>query len=70
MDAALPQSDVVPEPPARARGAGATIAKNSLWILIDNLAGMIASFTCSILVASTLGPDRMGEYNYCGSRRC
>src|SRR6478672_11188918 len=64
MDAAVPQSDAAAPPPPRAKGAGATIAKNSLWLLIDNVAGMITSFTCSILVARALGPDRMGEYNY------
>ncbi len=67
MDAAVPQSEAAaapPAPPPGAQGASATIAKNSLWLLIDNVAGMITSFTCSILVARALGPDRMGEYNY------
>src|SRR5262249_35582017 len=67
MDAAVPQSEAAaapPAPPPRAKGASATIAKNSLWLLIDNVAGMITAFTCSILVARALGPDRMGEYNY------
>lgn len=45
-------------------GVGTTIVKNSLWLLVDNVLGMVVSFYCSILVARGLGPDRMGEYNY------
>src|SRR5262249_20112019 len=53
-------------PPAegKAAGATATIAKNSVWLLIDNVGGLIATFYSSILVARSLGPDRMGEFNY------
>jgi len=45
-------------------GVGVTIAKNSIWLLLDTFAGMGASFYCSILVARQLGPDFMGHYNF------
>ncbi len=53
-----------PEPSGENRSVGATIAKNSFWLLLDNVSAMIASFYCSILVARKLGPDLMGQYNY------
>src|SRR3954467_4124863 len=59
----LPQADATAAL-AKKRGLGVTIAKNSFWLLIDNVGSMVTSFTCSILVARALGPDRMGEYNY------
>jgi O-antigen/teichoic acid export membrane protein len=53
------------DPAERPRpGVGVTIARNSLWLTIDSLAGMAASFYCSITVARSLGPELMGQYNY------
>ena len=50
--------------PKPAHGLAVTIAKNSIWLLVDSIAGMAASFFCSIFVARRLGPDFMGQYNY------
>jgi len=54
------------QPPraAEKRSVAVTIAKNSIWLLIDTVAGMVVSFYSSILVARRLGPDFMGNYNY------
>lgn len=53
------------EPSARPQdGTGLTIARNSLWLMVDSLAAVVASFYCSITVARVLGPDLMGQYNY------
>jgi O-antigen/teichoic acid export membrane protein len=35
-----------------------------MWLMVDSLAAVVASFYCSITVARTLGPDLMGHYNY------
>jgi O-antigen/teichoic acid export membrane protein len=48
----------------RKAGVGVTIARNSIWLLVDTVAGMVVSFYSSILVARRLGPDFMGQYNY------
>jgi O-antigen/teichoic acid export membrane protein len=42
----------------------ATIARNSFWLLLDSIASGLAQILSSIMVARSLGPDRMGEYNY------
>jgi O-antigen/teichoic acid export membrane protein len=53
------------EPEARPRtGTGLTIARNSMWLMVDSLAAVLSSLYCSITVARTLGPDLMGHYNY------
>ncbi len=52
------------EPSGGNKSVGETIAKNSFWLLLDNVSAMVASFYCSILVARKLGPDLMGRYNY------
>jgi len=49
--------------PAR-EGTGLTIARNSMWMMADSLAAVLASFYCSITVARSLGPDLMGQYNF------
>jgi O-antigen/teichoic acid export membrane protein len=41
-----------------------TIARNSFWLLLDNIASGLAQIVSTILVARSLGPDRMGEYAY------
>jgi len=43
---------------------GLTIARNSMWMMVDSLGAVIASLYCSITVARSLGPDLMGQYNY------
>jgi lipopolysaccharide exporter len=53
-----------PERSSKTEGAVTTIARNSFWLLIDNVSALIASFYCSILVARKLGPELMGHYNY------
>lgn len=45
-------------------GTGVTIARNSLWLMVDSVVGMFVSFYCSIMAARRLGPDFMGHYNY------
>src|SRR5262249_10011972 len=45
-------------------GSGLTIARNSMWLMLDSLAAIVSSFYCSISVARVLGPDAMGQYNY------
>jgi O-antigen/teichoic acid export membrane protein len=63
-DEAVPaESGDAPPQPAKG-GVGVTIAKNSVWLLVDNVVAMAASFYCSIIVARRLGPDFMGRYNY------
>ncbi len=71
MNDSGPIAEASPEaaPPAassegKKTGVGVTIARNSLWLMIDSFAAMVASFYCSILVARRLGPDLMGHYNY------
>jgi lipopolysaccharide exporter len=63
-----PAADVAPAGTAPAApqkaGTGVTIARNSLWLMLDSLVGMAASLYCSIMVARRLGPDFMGQYNY------
>ena len=58
----------VPRPAASSEGkgreAGLTIARNSLWMMVDSLAAIVASFYCSIAVARNLGPDVMGQFNF------
>jgi O-antigen/teichoic acid export membrane protein len=49
---------------SKPEGTVTTIARNSFWLLIDNVSALFASFYCSILVARKLGPDLMGRYNY------
>ena len=63
---ATPVAAPPPEAPAQAKrdGHGVTIARNSLWLLVDNAAATAASFYCSIVASRALGPDRMGDYNY------
>ena len=46
------------------KGVGVTIARNSLWLVLDTVAGMLATLYSSVLVARRLGPDFMGNYNY------
>jgi O-antigen/teichoic acid export membrane protein len=55
---------LVPGGNSKPEGTTATIARNSFWLLIDNVSALVASFYCSILVARKLGPDLMGRYNY------
>jgi O-antigen/teichoic acid export membrane protein len=53
------------EPEARPQsGTGLTIARNSMWLMVDSLAAVLASLYCSITVARSLGPDLMGHYNF------
>jgi O-antigen/teichoic acid export membrane protein len=54
---------VEPAGPPR-MGTGVTIAKNSLWLMVDSIVSMAASFYASIFVARRMGPDFMGRYNY------
>jgi len=49
---------------SKPEGTVTTIARNSFWLLIDNVSALVASFYSSILVARKLGPDLMGRYNY------
>ncbi len=41
-----------------------TIARNSLWSLMDSLLGMGSSFACAIAVARVMGPEKLGYYSY------
>lgn len=49
---------------ARSSGSGQTIARNSLWLLLDTAVTTVATLAASIAVARVLGPDRLGYYNY------
>lgn len=60
---AAPAAPVAP-PAASGTSTGLTIARNSMWLMVDSLAAVAASFYCSITVARTLGPDLTGHYNY------
>jgi O-antigen/teichoic acid export membrane protein len=54
-----------PAPPVPSKAdTGVTIARNTMWLMIDSVVAMAASFYCSIMVARRLGPDFMGQYNY------
>ena len=70
MSDTVPVPGVPIEPPARDKaeparaGASYTIARNSMWLGIDQGFSMVAAFYCSVAVARGLGPDRMGDYNY------
>src|SRR5581483_9410103 len=64
VTASDPPPEAAAAAPRPAEGLAVTIAKNSIWLLIDSIAGMAASFFCSIFVARRLGPDFMGQYNY------
>jgi O-antigen/teichoic acid export membrane protein len=67
---AAAQPDATVEPPRseptgeKKPGVGVTIAKNSFWLMLDTVVGMLATLYSSILVARRLGPDFMGNYNY------
>jgi O-antigen/teichoic acid export membrane protein len=63
-DAAAPAPADANAPNEKKASVSVTIAGNSVWLLIDTLAGMAASFYSSILVARRLGPDFMGQYNF------
>jgi O-antigen/teichoic acid export membrane protein len=76
-EAGTPMSDTVtataaPEaaPPEQQPGApkaeatGVTIAKNYGWMSLDTVVSMAATLFSSVLVARSLGPDRMGEFNF------
>lgn len=41
-----------------------TIARNSLWTLVDNLLGLLGMLLASVAVARALGPTKVGHYNY------
>lgn len=43
---------------------GRTIARNTFWIGLDTLFGMVAAATISIIAARMLGPQVLGYYNY------
>ena len=59
------ETSSLPEPePGKPTRTSVTVAKNSFWLLIDNVAGLFASLYCSTLVARAMGPERMGDYNY------
>ena len=45
-------------------GTSLTIARNSLWLMVDSLAAVASSLYCSVTVARVLGPELMGQYNY------
>src|SRR6059058_4970078 len=45
-DAAATVSD---PPPEAQLGLGATMAKNSFWLLVDSIVGIAASFLCSVV---------------------
>ena len=47
--------------PAPPQGGGVrTIAKNSLWLMVDSLVGMASQFYASILVSEFLAPYNLG----------
>jgi O-antigen/teichoic acid export membrane protein len=50
--------------PAKKTDTRTTIAKNSFWLLLDSIASGLAQLLSSIMVARSLGPDKMGEYAY------
>jgi O-antigen/teichoic acid export membrane protein len=66
----VPEAAASPSPPDPApakrtgSGVGLTIARNSLWLLVDNFGGMLATLYSSVAVARHLGPDITGEWNY------
>ena len=41
-----------------------TIARNSLWTLLDNGLGFATSLVCSVAVARVMGPAKLGYFNY------
>ncbi len=43
---------------------GKTIARNTFWIALDTLFGMVAAAAISITAARLLGPRVLGYYNY------
>lgn len=43
---------------------GHTIARNSIWLLLDSLIQVLTLFACSIPVARVLGPTTLGYYGY------
>ena len=61
-----PSAEQAPAPPQTSAqpGTGVTIARNSLWMMLDSVAGMWRTLYISIVVARRLGPDFMGHYNY------
>ncbi len=44
--------------------SGATIARNSLWLLLDNLGGTVIALVTSVAVARMLGPEKYGQLQY------
>ncbi|MCG5053256.1 MAG: lipopolysaccharide biosynthesis protein [Myxococcales bacterium] len=46
------------------RSAGTTIARNSLWLLLDNVGGTVISLVTSVAVARLLGPEKYGHLQY------
>jgi O-antigen/teichoic acid export membrane protein len=59
-------SESPPETPASRlkKEGGVMIARNSLWLMVDSVAGMFSSFYVSVMAARRLGPDYMGHFNY------
>lgn len=41
-----------------------TIAKNSFWVSVDTVLGVVSSLLISVLVARKLGPDDLGYFNF------
>lgn len=52
------------EPATRTRTRTRTVAKNSLWLLLDALFSMAVAFGLSVAVARALEPEILGLYNY------